>query len=155
VSEVFTARDTISSILRPMSAPPANATPSGSGSTSVEPPATFERRPWGTFHVLDESDTFKVKRISVDAGQRLSYQLHHRRAEHWVVVAGEARVTLDDLVYRLRPGQSIDIPRGSRHRIENPAEPGGGALTFVEVQQGDYFGEDDIVRLDDDYGRSA
>jgi mannose-6-phosphate isomerase len=68
-------------------------------------------------------------------------------------VAGEARVTLDDVVHTLRPGQSIDIPRGARHRIENAAPAGGEIMTFVEVQQGDYFGEDDIVRFDDDYGR--
>jgi mannose-6-phosphate isomerase-like protein (cupin superfamily) len=136
-----------------MSAPAANTTPNPPGSTSIEPPPAFERRPWGTFHVLDESDTFKVKRLSVEAGQRLSYQLHHRRAEHWVIVAGEARVTLDDVVHTLGPGQSIDIPRGARHRIENPAPAGGEPMTFVEVQQGDYFGEDDIVRFDDDYGR--
>ena len=105
--------------------------------------------------MLDEQDTFKVKRLTVDPGQRLSYQLHHRRAEHWVVVEGEARITLDDVIHTLGPGQSIDIPKGARHRIENPAEPGGARLTFVEVQQGDYFGEDDIVRFDDDYGRLA
>jgi mannose-6-phosphate isomerase-like protein (cupin superfamily) len=105
--------------------------------------------------VLDEHVAFKVKRLTVNPGQRLSYQLHHRRAEHWVVVEGQARVTLDDAVHLLVPGQSIDIPRGSRHRIENPAPPGGEVLTFVEVQQGDYFGEDDIVRLDDDYGRQV
>jgi mannose-6-phosphate isomerase-like protein (cupin superfamily) len=152
---MFTADPGISSILRPMSAPPTNASPNGGRTTAAEPAPTFEQRPWGTFHVLDEHDTFKVKRLTVDPGQRLSYQLHHRRAEHWVIVEGEARVTLDDVIHILRPGQSIDIPQGARHRIENPAEPGGTVLTFVEVQQGDYFGEDDIVRFDDDYGRSA
>jgi mannose-6-phosphate isomerase len=138
-----------------MSAPPVPtgpATAAGPLPSSAEDHAPgFERRPWGTFQVLDEDDTYKVKRITVDPGQRLSYQLHHRRAEHWVIVGGDARVTLDDVMHDLGPGRSIDIPRGSRHRIENP---GTEVLTFIEVQQGDYFGEDDIVRFDDDYGRA-
>jgi mannose-6-phosphate isomerase len=112
---------------------------------------TFDRRPWGTFQVLDDTDGWKVKRITVDPGKRLSYQRHDRRAEHWVMVTGTARVTLDDVVHDLGPGESIDIPRGGAHRIENP---GDETLVFIEVQMGDYFGEDDIVRLDDDYGRA-
>jgi mannose-6-phosphate isomerase-like protein (cupin superfamily) len=136
-----------------MSAPPTNAAPNGAGTSPDGHSPYVEQRPWGSFHVLDEHEAFKVKRLTVDPGQRLSYQLHHRRAEHWVVVAGEAQVTLDDVVHNLLPGQSIDIPQGSRHRVQNPAGPGGEVLIFVEVQQGDYFGEDDIVRFDDDYGR--
>jgi mannose-6-phosphate isomerase-like protein (cupin superfamily) len=105
--------------------------------------------------VVDEDDGFKVKRLTVDPGQRLSYQLHHRRAEHWSVVGGRARVTLDDVVHELGPGDSIDIPVGARHRVENPDGVGGETLTFIEVQRGDYLGEDDIVRFDDDYGRAG
>lgn len=122
----------------------------GGGSRGPEDP-WFDRRPWGTFQVLDEADTYKVKRITVDPGQRLSYQFHHRRAEHWVVVTGRAEVTLDDVVHELVAGQVIEVGLGVKHRIQNP---GPDVLTFVEVQTGDYFGEDDIVRLDDDYGRS-
>jgi mannose-6-phosphate isomerase len=113
---------------------------------------TFDRRPWGTYQILDEGPTFKVKRLTVDPGQRLSYQFHHRRAEHWIIVSGVATITLDDVDHDLGPGQSIDIGLGVRHRVRNP---GTEVLTFIEVQTGDYFGEDDIVRLDDDYGRVA
>ena len=87
----------------------------------------------------------------VEAGQRLSYQRHHRRAEHWFVVTGTALVTLDDVDHELTPGQAVDIPLGAAHRIRNP---GSEPLVFIEVQRGDYFGEDDIVRLNDDYGRT-
>ncbi len=111
---------------------------------------TFERRPWGTYTVLDDGDDCKVKRITVDPGQRLSYQSHARRAEHWVIVAGTATVTLDGAEIVLRPGQAIDIPLQAAHRVANH---GTDELVFVEVQLGDYFGEDDIVRYSDDYGR--
>ena len=122
------------------------------GSEPVDNAPLFDQRPWGTFQVLDEGETYKVKRITVDPGQRLSYQLHHRRSEHWVVVAGRAEVTLDDVVHQLGVGDAIDIGVGAKHRVQNP---GDETLAFIEVQQGDYFGEDDIVRLDDDYGRHA
>ena len=112
----------------------------------------FDRRPWGTFTVLDEGDNFKVKRIEVLPGKRLSYQKHARRAEHWVVVAGTAKVTLDDQDHIVEQGKAIDIPVGSAHRVENP---GDELLVFIEVQRGDYLGEDDIVRLQDDFGRAA
>lgn len=111
----------------------------------------FDRRPWGTFQVLEDTDTYKVKRISVDPGQRLSYQKHAKRAEHWVVVAGTAHVTLDGDTHELGIGDAIDIPLHAAHRIQNP---GSDEMVFIEVQVGTYFGEDDIVRLDDDYGRS-
>jgi mannose-6-phosphate isomerase len=110
-----------------------------------------EVRPWGAFVILDDGPLGKVKRITVDPGQRLSYQKHHRRKEHWFVVAGTAVVTLDDVDHEVVPGEAIDIPLGTAHRVRNP---GTEPLVFVEVQQGDYFGEDDIVRLDDDYGRA-
>jgi mannose-6-phosphate isomerase len=112
---------------------------------------TFEERPWGSFTVLVDADTHKVKTITVDPGQRLSYQKHARRAEHWFVVEGTATVTLDDVVHTVPTGGAIDIPTGAAHRMQNT---GDQPLVFIEVQQGDYFGEDDIVRLQDDYGRS-
>lgn len=109
------------------------------------------QRPWGSYTVLTEGDGFKVKTIDVQPGQRLSYQKHSRRAEHWFVVAGEGLVTLDGDTVEVHTGEAIDIPRGAAHRIQNT---GPTPLVFVEVQHGDYFGEDDIVRLEDDYGRS-
>jgi len=110
----------------------------------------FDRRPWGTFTVLDEGNNFKVKRIEVLPGKRLSYQKHSQRAEHWVVVQGTAKVTLDDRNSMVATGQAIDIAIGSAHRVENP---GADTLIFIEVQRGSYLGEDDIVRLQDDFGR--
>lgn len=101
--------------------------------------------------MLDEGDGFKVKRIEVLAGKRLSYQKHAQRAEHWVVVQGTAKVTLDDQEAIVEAGQSIDIAVGSAHRVENP---GKDTLVFIEVQRGGYLGEDDIVRLQDDFGRA-
>lgn len=109
-----------------------------------------EQRPWGSHTVLDDRPDHKVKRILVRPGGRLSYQRHELRAEHWFVVSGAAVVVLDGASRRLGPGQAIDIPRGAAHRIENTGE---AELVFIEVQHGDYFGEDDIVRLEDDYGR--
>jgi len=112
----------------------------------------IDRRPWGTFTVLDEGDNFKVKRIEVLPGKRLSYQKHSQRAEHWVVVQGTARVTLDDRNHIVSAGEAIDIAIGSAHRVENP---GDELLVFIEVQRGNYLGEDDIVRLQDDFGRAS
>ena len=117
---------------------------------TVQKPREFDRRPWGTYEVLDEGQLFKVKRIEVLAGKRLSYQKHAQRAEHWFVVSGEARVTLDDREIAVPAGQSIDIPVGAAHRVENK---GSETLVFIEVQRGNYLGEDDIVRLQDDFGR--
>jgi mannose-6-phosphate isomerase-like protein (cupin superfamily) len=108
-------------------------------------------RPWGHYVVLDDGPAAKIKRITVDPGQRLSLQLHHHRAEHWFVVQGEATVTIGDAERVLGPGQSVDIPVTTPHRVRSS---GDGPLVFVEVQLGDYFGEDDIVRLEDDYGRT-
>lgn len=115
-------------------------------------PREFDRRPWGTYEVLDEGETFKVKRIEVLPGKRLSYQKHSQRAEHWVVVAGTAKVTLDGDEVMVSTGEAIDIPVGSAHRVENGGEE---MLVFIEVQRGVYLGEDDIVRLQDDFGRAA
>jgi mannose-6-phosphate isomerase len=119
-------------------------------STQIDNSPKFDRRPWGTFTVLDEGDTFKVKRIEVLPGKRLSYQKHTQRAEHWVVVQGTALVTLDDRDITVEKGEAIDIPIGSAHRVENP---GDELLVFIEVQRGSYLGEDDIIRLQDDFGR--
>jgi mannose-6-phosphate isomerase len=121
-------------------------------STQIDNSPKFDRRPWGTFTVLDEGDTFKVKRIEVLPGKRLSYQKHTQRAEHWLVVEGTARVTLDDRDIIVEKGEAIDIPTGSAHRVENPGEE---LLVFIEVQRGSYLGEDDIIRLQDDFGRAT
>ena len=109
-------------------------------------------RPWGSYTVLAEGDSFKVKTIEVHPGQRLSYQKHARRSEHWFVVDGVGTVTLDGAAVPVQRGSTVDVGLGVAHRIQNT---GGEPLVFVEVQHGDYFGEDDIVRLEDDYGRSG
>jgi mannose-6-phosphate isomerase len=112
----------------------------------------FSERPWGNYTVLSEDAAdHKVKRIVVHPGKRLSLQLHAKRAEHWFIVAGTAQVTVDSTVTELGPGQAIDIPMGSAHRIANE---GAQDVVFIEVQHGTYFGEDDIVRLEDDFGRA-
>jgi mannose-6-phosphate isomerase len=110
-----------------------------------------EDRPWGKFENLLEAEYCKVKRITVNPGQRLSYQYHHKRSEVWTVVQGTPVVTLDDKKINLTSGQVIEIPVGSKHRIENNTEH---LVVFIEVQHGSYFGEDDIVRLEDDYNRT-
>ncbi len=110
------------------------------------------RRPWGSFESLDTGEGFQVKRLTVFPGAVLSLQRHAQRAEHWVVVAGRARVTLDDAVVELGERESIDIPVGAVHRVENP---GTTPLHIIEVQSGAYLGEDDIVRLEDRYGRTG
>jgi len=112
---------------------------------------SFEARPWGSFTVLDDAMTHKVKTLTVNPGHRLSYQRHQHRAEHWFVVTGTATVTVDDKENTLERGEYIDIPMMAWHRIENR---GDIDLTFVEVQHGAYFGEDDIERRSDDYGRA-
>jgi mannose-6-phosphate isomerase len=113
----------------------------------------YSERPWGNYTVLDDdAPDHKVKRMVVHPGKRLSYQRHSRRAEHWFVVAGTALVTLDGVDTTLHAGESIDIPLEGAHRIGNPATDSTD-LVFIEVQRGTYFGEDDIVRLEDDYGR--
>jgi mannose-6-phosphate isomerase len=111
----------------------------------------FDRRPWGSFTVLDEGADFKVKRIEVLPQKRLSYQKHQHRAEHWFIVQGTAKVTLNDEIISLRDGANIDIKIGDKHRVENP--DAGETLVFIEVQRGSYLGEDDIVRFEDDFGR--
>ena len=118
--------------------------------TDKEKDKSENHRPWGFYEVLSDNPDHKVKRITVYPSSRLSYQRHSRRAEHWLVLKGHAIVTLDDKDIALGSGQSIDIPKGSKHRVKND---GSDNLVFIEVQTGDYFGEDDIERFEDDYGR--
>jgi mannose-6-phosphate isomerase-like protein (cupin superfamily) len=108
-------------------------------------------RPWGRWEVLDTGEGFAVKRITVNPGAILSLQLHHHRAEHWVVGRGRARVTRGDEQFELTAGQHVHIPLETAHRIENP---GSEVMVFIEVQTGDKLDENDIVRLEDRYGRA-
>jgi mannose-6-phosphate isomerase-like protein (cupin superfamily) len=110
----------------------------------------FEERPWGAWHALDRGDSYQVKRLVVLPGSRLSYQTHRRRAEHWVVVAGTATCTIDGESVEVKTGGCVDVGVGVPHRIANRHDDD---LVIIEVQRGDYFGEDDICRLEDDYGR--
>ena len=112
----------------------------------------IEERPWGSFENLLDAEYCKVKRIIVKPGQRLSYQFHYKRSEAWVVVQGEAIVTLDDEEYEYHKGDVVEIHVGTKHRVENKFEKN---LIFIETQTGTYFGEDDIVRIEDDYGRDS
>lgn len=109
-----------------------------------------DHRPWGYYRVLSDEPTHKVKRIVVYGHKRLSLQRHQHRTEHWYVVEGTGLVTRDDEEILLKAGQAVDIQRGAWHRMSNPGEDD---LVFVEVQTGSYFGEDDIERREDDYGR--
>ncbi len=112
--------------------------------------AAFETRPWGGFQTLEEGAGFKVKRLVVEPGRRLSLQRHRFRAEHWVVIAGAPRVIVADRARRLKARGTMSIPRGAWHRIENP---GKVPVVIIEVQHGRYLSEDDIIRRQDDYGR--
>jgi len=110
-----------------------------------------EERPWGWFEIHLEEANLKIKRIMVKPGKRLSLQSHEHRAENWVVVQGQARVTLGEETIKLEKRQSVFIPEKTKHRVENP---GKEELVFIEVQTGTYLGEDDITRFQDDFGRS-
>ena len=107
-------------------------------------------RPWGTYTVLENRPRFKIKRISVPPGKRLSLQMHHHRSEHWVVVEGTAKVTVGKKEYLVPSGESTFVPAGVKHRLENP---GILPLEMIEVQIGEFITEDDIVRFDDDFER--
>ncbi|AUC79532.1 mannose-6-phosphate isomerase [Nonlabens sp. MB-3u-79] len=109
-------------------------------------------RPWGEYFVLENQDTHKVKRIKVKPKGRLSYQYHHKRSEVWTVVSGVGRITLDGETKDYYYGDIVQIPQGMKHRIENPSAEED--CIFIEVQLGTYFGEDDIVRIEDDYDRN-
>lgn len=111
-----------------------------------------DHRPWGSFTILADEVDHKVKRILVKAGQRLSLQRHKHRREHWLVVSGQALITRNDELFELRTGEAVDIGQGDIHRVQNDSD---SDMVFIEVQLGDYFGEDDIERLEDDYGRTG
>jgi mannose-6-phosphate isomerase len=108
-----------------------------------------ETRPWGYYDILSETDNQKTKYIYVKPNNRLSYQRHEKRHEHWFIISGIAGVTVNGIFRVMYPGDSIDIKAGDLHRIASTSEP----VEFIEIQKGTYFGEDDIVRIEDDYGR--
>jgi mannose-6-phosphate isomerase-like protein (cupin superfamily) len=114
------------------------------------PVGEFDERPWGEYLVLAEEKDHKVKRIRVTPGKRISYQRHDRRSEHWFIISGIGLVTLNAVPRAIESGDTVDVPVGVDHRIENT---GTDDLVIIEVQHGEYFGEDDILRLDDDFGR--
>ena len=107
-------------------------------------------RPWGEYQVLYDGDDCKIKRITVYSGHRLSLQYHLKREELWHIISGDAKITVDTNEFELLPQDDFFIFRGTKHRIENI---GKEDLVFIEIQTGDYFGEDDIIRIEDDYGR--
>jgi mannose-6-phosphate isomerase-like protein (cupin superfamily) len=109
-----------------------------------------EERPWGSFEILYEESQLKVKRIIVKPGKRLSLQSHNHRSENWVIIRGNALVTLDEKEIPLSPNQAVFIPVLAKHRIANP---GNSDVAFIEVQTGTYLGEDDIIRYEDDFNR--
>jgi mannose-6-phosphate isomerase len=109
-----------------------------------------DQRPWGFFCVISDEKTYKVKKIVVYPGKRLSLQRHKYRNEHWFILSGQATVTLGTTSVALLSGESVDIPKGFLHRIENT---GPDDVSYIEIQTGDYFGEDDIERIEDDFGR--
>ncbi len=110
-----------------------------------------EERPWGRFFVVHDESKYKLKRIEVDPGGRLSYQYHQNRSEVWTIIDGSGIVTLNDQIREYKQGETILIPQGVKHRVENKNL---SKLILIEVQTGSYFGEDDIVRIEDDYNRS-
>ncbi|HBB35465.1 MAG TPA: mannose-6-phosphate isomerase [Cyanobacteria bacterium UBA8803] len=113
--------------------------------------AATELRPWGSFTVLEEGRGYKIKRIQVNPGHRLSLQMHYHRSEHWIVVSGTAKVICGEQELIVHQNQSTYVPQGTLHRLENP---GVIPLVLIEVQNGEYLGEDDIIRFEDDYARS-
>lgn len=129
--------------------PQITAMPATAGMSGI---ASTELRPWGSFTILEEAPGYKIKRIEVKPGHRLSLQMHHHRSEHWVVVSGTAKVTCGDQEEMIYTNQSTYVPPCTSHRLENP---GVIPLVLIEVQNGEYLGEDDIVRFQDDYARAA
>ena len=113
-------------------------------------PIEYDKRPWGSYEVLLDSPECKVKRLRVTQNQRLSYQKHLKRKEIWTIVSGTATVTLDGQISEYTPGQIVEIPLEAAHRVANL---GTEELIIIEIQRGTYFGEDDIIRLEDDYDR--
>jgi mannose-6-phosphate isomerase len=115
------------------------------------PMGATEVRPWGSFTILEDGKGYKIKRIEVKPGHRLSLQMHHHRSEHWIVVSGTARVVCGESEHILGSNQSTYVPQCTPHRLENP---GVIPLILIEVQNGEYLGEDDIIRFQDDYART-
>jgi len=109
-----------------------------------------EERPWGLFYVIHDEKKYKIKRIEVNPGQRLSYQFHNKRSETWVIIQGCAHITINDEEKKFNEGETVTIPVQAKHRVQNKTEE---KLIFIEIQTGSYFGEDDIVRIQDDYNR--
>jgi len=124
--------------------------PETSAEVDLSEVGTSEERPWGSWHVVEVGDGYKVKRIVVNAHSRLSYQTHEHRSEHWVVVRGVATCVIEGETVVVGPGESVDVGVHHAHRISNEHDD---ELVIIEVQRGPYLGEDDIVRLQDDYGR--
>ncbi|MBE9125706.1 MULTISPECIES: phosphomannose isomerase type II C-terminal cupin domain [unclassified Coleofasciculus] len=120
-------------------------------SMTVEGAAATELRPWGSFTILEEGRGYKIKRIEVKPNHRLSLQMHYHRSEHWIVVSGTAKVICGDNELIVHQNQSTYVPQGHAHRLENP---GVIPLVLIEVQNGEYLGEDDIIRFEDDYARN-
>ena len=127
-----------------------NATVEAQATSNPLAIAAREIRPWGSFTTLEEGAGYKIKRIEVNPGHRLSLQMHHHRSEHWIVVSGTAKVTCGDREMILGSNQSTYVPQCTTHRLENP---GVINLVLIEVQNGQYLGEDDIIRFSDDYAR--
>lgn len=138
--------------LQEVSASADRGTRSGAPATTVAGVSDDGIRPWGHYEVLSDGEGFKTKTITVKPGKRLSYQKHAHRSEHWFVVKGSGTVVLDGETHPVAAGEAVDVPVGVAHRMCNTGEED---LVFVEVQTGTYFGEDDIIRLEDDFGRSA
>ena len=109
-----------------------------------------DNRPWGLYYVIHDQSDYKIKRIEVNPNEKLSYQYHNKRSEAWTIISGTGDVIIDDKVYKVKPGVTLTIPKLSKHRIHKTSNE---VLVFIEVQTGDYFGEDDIVRIEDQYNR--
>jgi len=135
-----------------MASPQKSQSPLTLPETTLNGVAATELRPWGSFTVLEEGQGYKIKRIEVKPGHRLSLQMHHHRSEHWIVISGIAKVVRGDEEIMLCQNQSTYVPQFTTHRLENP---GMIPLVLIEVQNGEYLGEDDIQRFDDDYARSG
>tara|TARA_Y100001935_G_scaffold221298_1_gene195452 strand:- start:269 stop:625 length:357 start_codon:yes stop_codon:yes gene_type:complete len=110
----------------------------------------YAERPWGRYFIIEDNMNYKIKRIEVNPKSRLSYQYHMQRSESWTIIKGQGIVTLDGVEYKVSAGESIKINKEAKHRMQNPSDT---ILVFIEVQTGTYFGEDDIVRIEDDYNR--
>jgi mannose-6-phosphate isomerase len=109
-----------------------------------------ENRPWGTFYVIHEEEEYKLKRLEIEPNKRLSYQFHEKRSETWVIINGSPSITINDITKTFNEGDTIIIPVGTKHRIENKGQE---IIVLIEIQTGTYFGEDDITRIEDDFNR--